>query len=988
MTSRDQQIKRTIEEITSKQVNLEGFSKKEDKMGTYLIEDVLIFSSSYDYFLLEEGGRLDSILKDQFSKIRLGNVPTVNHVDNEETCLKTVDERDIDLLIIFNEPVNDLKGFVERVREGEEFPIVFLKNEISDEGTKHFLNRNDEIFTWNGDGKVIKNIIQYMEDRLSFEGRSEGRPILLVEDSIQYCSTYIFNIYDQIFENLEDIIHEDLGNELKARRYLRRPYVMLRKNVEEGEEVYERRKDELLCIISDNRLEKEDEIVEDAGIDFGRRVLEDIPDMPVLVQSSGGLEEVDGGLELVQKNSPDLNNRIEDFVERALGPTEIEVKSERWVEPKKISSIEEFQGIIKESKGHEISNSLEEARTIDWLETLTEFELSEGLGQIMRGESGRGLKEELLNLIEEHRYMIHQGSITDFSRGKTSGRINRIGDGSIGGKARGLAFISKLFSSYIHEDIFDDLKITVPRTIVLSTDVFDRFMEENDLMDPHLVDLPDERIASKFMDASLPATVLGDVRSFIRQTRNPLIVRSSGMLEDSLTQPFAGIYSSMFLPNESWETDLRFQEVCNAIKYVYASTFFERARSYLKSTPKNVGDEKMAVILQEVVGKKHDKYFYPTISGVAKSYNHYPSEDADPEDGIVYLAIGLGKEIVEGGSSYCFNPEKPKSPMFGTPKDYIEYSQREFYALNLESVYRIVNRDEETSLAKLDLDTAEKHCILDKTASTYSHKNDRLYPGIGREGARVVDFGPIVNYESIPLARALKMLLKVAEIALGYPVEIEFAVEFEEEKAELTILQIRSMMSGEKVVDVDVGGYDEEELLCYSEDALGYGVIEDIRDVVYVSPDTFEMKNSQKAVDDLKKMNEELSEKGYILIGPGRWGTTDPWMGIPVNWGDIAGAEVIIETPTKGRSIEPSQGSHFFHDMISSDTGYMMLRDDRGELDWDWLKEQETVDGSGDVKHVRTPPMQIRIDGKEGKGVIIRKIDKEDIPNEETGVRG
>jgi hypothetical protein len=503
-------------------------------------------------------------------------------------------------------------------------------------------------------------------------------------------------------------------------------------------------------------------------------------------------------------------------------------------------------------------------------------------------------------------------------------------------------------------------------------------MTQNKLHDPLLYELPDERIAYKFMSASLPATVLGDLRAFIGKTRQPLVVRSSGVLEDSLMQPFAGIYDSILLPNESWETDFRFQEVCNAIKYVYASTYFEKARTYIKSTPKNLGDEKMAVLIQEVVGKKHGQYFYPTISGVAKSYNYYPSGGCKPEDGIVYLALGLGKAIVDGGCTFCFCPEQPTIPMFGTPKDFIRHSQRNFYALNLKSVYRIVNKNEETALSKLDKDVAKDHGVLEKIASTYFVRDDTLSPGVYDEGSIVINFAPIIEYDSIPLAQALKLLLRISEIALGYPVEIEFAANVgaaESDKAELVILQIRSMLPPGKTHEIIIGEYNQKNDLCYSENALGNGIIEHIQDIVYVKS-SFEMANSARAVTQIRKLNTKLMGEGkpYMLVGPGRWGSADSWLGIPIIWSDIAGAKVIIETPFKERAIDPSQGSHFFHDLISSQVGYLITKEDKGNIDVQWLDSLPSIEDMTDVRHVRVRfELEVKIDGKLGKAVIQKR---------------
>jgi len=986
MEQKVKKIEEAVQEATGKSVDLSGLETTSQLSEESLISDVLLFSSSYDHFLIQEEGRLDNLLEEKFSIGDLRQPPTIDHVETEERCKQILEERGIDLLIIFGRPMEvAFEKFLRNVKDVfSEMPIVWISNDGFD--SLSHLELLEKVFTWNGDGEIILSIIQYIEDTTSEEILDElARPILLVEDSRQYYSTYLTHIYDKIWDHLDAILHEGLAKEKRIQRYLRRPFVVHAEDVEEARDLYGKMKRDPLCVITDNRLEKNDGFEENAGLEFARDITENSPMVPVLLQSSSSVEVdlKDEPIEYVNKNAPDLNQKIIRFVEKRLTPTEFVFPEKAPHDRESIRSLRELEDKVKNLEDDQVQEIVKRSELIKWLTNLTEFEIAENVENIAKSAvSPKRVREEILDLLEEHRYTSYKSAVTDFRRGleESRSKINRIGDGALGGKARGLAFISKLFSKFLDEDIFEDLKITVPRTIVLTSDVFDKFLKENEIVNERLLKRSDERISSKFIDGSLPATVIGDLRAFTRNTRNPLIVRSSGLLEDSMTRPFAGVYSSMFLPNESWETSLRFREVCDAIKHVYASTFFEDARNYLLSTPKNIGDEKMAVILQEVVGKKHGKYFYPTISGVAKSYNYYPSKECDPEDGIVYLALGLGKEIVEGGRSYFFCPECPKAPMFGTPKDFISHSQREFFALNLESVYRRVEKDEETSLVKLDIKEAEKHGVLSKVTSTYSPRDDRLYPGIGREGTRVVDFAPIIEHRSIPLADAIKLLLEVTEIALGYPVEIEFAVEFDEDgsSAELVVLQIRNMVSRDKFTDIDMESCDEEKLVCRSDKVLGSGMIKEIKDIIYTKPDEFEMKNSERTSEQIRDMNKKLMEEGkeYLLIGPGRWGTTDHWMGIPVRWGDIAGSKVIVEIPAEGRSIEPSQGSHFFHDMISSETCYMVIGEDES-IDMDWLEDQPVQEETEDIKHVRLEePVEVRIDGKEGKGVIMKKVQK------------
>ena len=650
-----------------------------------------------------------------------------------------------------------------------------------------------------------------------------------------------------------------------------------------------------------------------------------------------------------------------------------------------IKKIDDFETLLKKADKRIIFDYAKKNVFSEWLKNIGEIEIANKFlplgNEIVDVED---FINQLKNLIEDYRYSVNLAPISSFSR-KTDDplvKITKIGEGALGGKARGLAFIAKMLSVYISEDMFPGLKITIPRSIVLSTEIFDIFMDHNNLYDLDFNQLSDQRIAAKFMEKDIPAIIIGDLRAFIKNSRKPLIVRSSGLLEDSLMQPFAGIYESVIFANDSWETDARFQEICSSIKYVYASTYFEKARTYIKNTPKQISDEKMAVLIQEVAGIRHENYFYPTISGVAKSYNYYPSGPCKPEDGIVYLALGLGKSIVDGGSSFAFCPERPKAPLFGTPKEYMKYAQTNYYALNLKSIFRFANFNEEIALEKLGIDDAKKHGVLDKTVSTYIRQDDQIYPGIYENGYIVVDFAPIINYDSPPLVKSLKLLLKVSEIALGYPVEIEFAVNIPKEEsdtAELVILQIRNMIPLEKNIDININEIPKENTLFYSENALGNGIIENLKDIIYIDQELFDLSNSTQVVNQIKSINNKLMDekKPYVLVGPGRWGSTDPWLGIPVIWSDIAGAKVIIEMPYKERHIDPSQGSHFFHDMIASQVVYLITKKEK-DIDWQWIKKQKIVEETEFIKHIQTQiPLKTIVDGKIGKGLILKQEAKD-----------
>lgn len=989
---KEKKILSCIEEITGLKPSIPEIpTKKVEDLRRYQIKKILLLSSSYDYFLLEEEGRLSSILKERHFLDESSGTEVV-HVELAEECLSVLEKNSYDLLIIFNNPKDaSINVLSKKIRLISKVPIILVGNntnelsKILQEDTEKII---DKAFTWNGDGKIVLAIIQSIEDSMNFKEDSlisnESKCVFLIEDSIQYYSSFLSIIYDEIWNFESTILQDDLNREQRVIRFNRRPYVFHAIDFEEGKKFYEKYKGNIICLITDNQEESGQKRGRPLGVELALKIKKGRPKIPILIQSSEKIEiDKTNFIETVLKDAPNLKILLKDFLERSFGPKEIIFKDENNREIAKVKTMKELENAILTIDGNILLGCSRKNDISRWMRARGEFELSEKFFKIEKEEMKNSdlLKKKFLDVLEEYRYSNTQAKVESFQRDtlEKQTNISRIGQGALGGKARGLTFLAMLVSKYVTDDMFPDLKITVPRTIVLSTDVFDTFINQNNLTRPDLFSIPDERIAARFMNGDLPATVLGDLRSFINKTRKPLVVRSSGVLEDSLLQSFAGVYDSILLPNESWETDYRFQEVCNAIKYVYASTYFEKARTYIKSTPKNIGDEKMAALIQEVVGTRHENYFYPAISGVAKSYNYYPSGPCRSEDGIVYLALGLGKAIVDGGCTYCFCPERANVPLFGTPKDFIKYSQKKFYALNLKAIYQIANRNEETSLIKLGIEDAKRHGVLEKIASTYLIKDDCLYPGIYEEGSIVVDFGPITSYDSIPLAKALKLLLRLSEISLGYPVEIEFAVNFDEadsKKAELVILQIRSMLPPGKTYDIIVEDYNPEKDICYTENALGNGIIGNIKDIVYVKS-SFDMSNSVKVVGQIRKLNSKLMQEGkqYILIGPGRWGSADHWLGIPVFWSDIAGVKVIIETPFKERTIDPSQGSHFFHDLISSQVGYLITSDRKGNIDWKWLDSLKTVDDEQDVKHVICPLLQIKIDGKSGKASI-RKKDK------------
>jgi hypothetical protein len=554
--------------------------------------------------------------------------------------------------------------------------------------------------------------------------------------------------------------------------------------------------------------------------------------------------------------------------------------------------------------------------------------------------------------------------------------FTRIGHGSIGGKARGLADIRDLHESELCAGEFPEIELAIPTLTVLATDLFDLFMERNNLYDLALSDSPDDRIAHGFQKADLPTEMLGDLRGLIDRVHTPLAVRSSSLLEDALYQPFAGVYATKMIPNNQPDADTRFRRLVEAIKLVYASTFFRAAKSYIAATQEDVSNEKMAVILQEVVGRRHGDRYYPDISAVVRSYNFYPTGPSRPEEGVVNLALGLGKTIVDGGVSWTYSPAHPAAPPpFGSVGDLVKNTQIEFWAVNMGRPPAYDPTEETEYLVKGDLTQAEYDGSLDHIASTYIAGSDRLTMGIGGRGPRVLDFARLLRLREVPFNELVKKLLEICKEKVNAQVEIELAMIFEgARRARLGFLQVRPMVVSGELVEITSGELEQENLLVASDRVMGNGVIENIHDVVYVKPESFEAKWTRRIASELERINASLlsDHRIYVLIGFGRWGSSDPWLGIPVEWGQICAARVIVEATLPTMNTEPSQGSHFFHNITAFRVGYLSVHHDRRPgIDWEWLTEQPAVEETELVRHVKlTDPLLVKLDGRTGLGGI------------------
>ncbi len=981
------EITRAINEILSTDTLIQDEYGNKTRADV-LIKNILLISTDYDHFILEEEGRLNELFINAYRKQERFHIPSILH-SREEDTLKNLISSDYDVVFLFNPPQEDeALDLAKRIKQSHpHIPVVLIGKNTPDLGHIHEHKGEsnlDWVFTWSGDGKVLVDIVQFIEQQMLSQNGSnpENAPKVLLADPnpLRY-SQLLFLASGAITNHMDQIMDEDLPSAQKRFRLQKRPQILIARNADEADRILKQHGNTLIFLALNAGLARESSgqilatVKDIMKRDHRMQVL-------LLSQDAKDKEIIEGmDAQFQDCSSSTFSSQFTQKLRKGLGPITLNLENGDGIVTQ-INDIRALEKGLWTLPDERLKECLKEGEVQIWLRARFETDLA---GQIQAMETEGILPDELrrrvIGLIKEHRTRTYKGVLTQYSR-KTYGthaRFSRIGHGAMGGKARGLAFMDKVLSAHLPDGTIPQIKIAIPRTIVLCSDVFDDFLRDNSLSMEVLAKMPDDRIALRFMEADLPATVLGDLRSFIRETKVPLVIRSSSLLEDALHHPFAGVYASLLLPNESWETDIRYQELCTAIKYVFASVFFQRARTYMQTIELANQEEKMAVIIEELVGKKHGNIYYPTISGVGKSFDYYPSGPCKPNDGVVNLVLGLGKEVVEGGNSYRFCPLHPKTPKHGTLKDLLRQAQQNFFAVDLNAYTNIVQRDEDSTICKFEVSVAESHGNLIHTASTFNPQDERITPGIGREGPRILDFAPILQLNTIPLPVAIRVLLRIGEIALGTPVEIEFSVNLPTKKgedSELFLLQVRSMASNVHDITVPIGEFDQKDVLVHSLDVLGNGVKQDIQDIIYVKREGYELSQNMRVANQIRKLNQELVQKRipFMLIGPGRWGSTDSWLGIPVGWSDIAGASIIVETPVEERPIDPSQGSHFFHNMIAARTAYFTLtRSNGGIIDWEFLEALDAVQETHNLRHVRlTDPIEARLDGSVGEGLILK----------------
>lgn len=971
-------------------------SHESHRLMSRRIHEVLFISSPYDLYMMEEEGLLADRISDEYTLMHLTNAPAITRVSTAEEALDVAEHSRFDLVITSlrvgkGNNVFDMADAIKKLQPG--VPIVLLTPELGRTPTtsKHYdVPPIDKIFYWHGDTRLFLAIIKSFEDKANAEHdclMEQVRAVILVEDSPQFFSNYLPLIYTEIMQQTRSLIAEGATADEKLLRMMSRPKILMAENYEEAVALYRRYKKNVLGIISDVRFPRRGKLDPEAGFAFAEMVKKDNPDVPVLLQSKDSANAYRASsldAAYADKNSPHLLSELSHFIKSYFGFGEFVFRDREGREVGRAGTLLEMEQALARIPDESIEYHSRRNHFSNWLFARGEFELAAKLRPLKLSDFGSvdAMRRDLIENLRDARIARRMATIARFSELNLdrSMPFMRFGGGSIGGKGRGIGFMTKLLSAPDVARRFRRVRMVLPQTAAVGTDVFDSFMERNRLAHVASEEKDDERIAKAFLTAELPPKFVGELAAFLKRTNEPLAVRSSSLSEDSLSQPFAGLYSTYLIPNNHPDFDERLRQFLAAIKLVYASTYFREPKAFMEANGISAESEKMAVIIQRIVGRMHDVRYYPDVAGVAQSYNFFPVGYMNPEDGIAQLVMGLGTMAVRGERALRFCPKYPAIlPQFGSPRDILARSQRTFHAVDLSDPTPNLFTDEDVTLKNLGLDVAEGDGVLARLGGVYSREDDVVYEGLTREGARVVTFSQILKGGQFPLADMISEVMEVGSQGMGCPVEIEFAANLAcgDDPPSFAFLQIRPLVSGEEEDEVSLEGIRKPQCIASSVKAMGNGIFADLRDIVYVKPKAFDIGRTAEIAADIGRVNAGAVQEGghYILIGFGRLGTANPLLGIPVAYSQISHARVICEVATPELNVEPSQGTHFFHNITSCRIGYMSINGAQGGdfVDWKWLDRQEVAQESDFVKHVRlAAPAVTKINGRESRGVILK----------------
>ena len=960
------------------------------------IYNVLIVANPYDAFMLEDDGRVEEKIYNEYVELGLRYPPTFTQVSTTEEAREVLRTMHIDLVICMpGNADNDAFSVARDIKA--EFPHMhcIVLTPFSHGITKRMENEDlsifDYVFCWLGNTNLILSIIKLIEDKMNLEHDiNEGgvQMILLVEDSIRFYSSILPNLYNYILAQSKRFATEALNRHSATLRMRGRPKVVLARNYEEAMALYERYADNMLGVISDVRFPIHGEKDSEAGLKLMREIRQNDPYLPLILESSESENRAKAeaeGFRFVDKNSKKMSLDLRKILEEHFGFGDFIFRDPKTkAEIMRIHSLKELQDNIFKIPDDSMLYHISRNHMSRWLSARAIFPVSMFLKTVTweRLKDITAHREIIFDAIVQYRHMKNIGVVAVFDRMKFDAysHFARIGEGSLGGKGRGLAFLDNIIKMHPEFNSLEGAKVQIPRTVVLCTDVFDQFMEQNNLYQIALSDASDDDILRHFLRAQLPDSLIADFFTFFEAVKSPIAIRSSSLLEDAHYQPFAGIYSTYMIPYLDDKYAMLEMLAC-AIKGVYASVYYRDSKAYMTATSNVIDQEKMAVILQEVVGKQYDGRYYPNISGVLRSLNYYPIGDERAEDGIASLALGLGKYIVDGGQTLRVSPYHPHQVLQTSELETaLRETQTRFYALDTRHVSNDFKVDDGFNILNLKVKEAERDNSLNFIASTYDPYDQVIRDGLYEGGRKVISFAGVLQQNVFPLPELLQMSMRYGAEAMRRPVEIEFACNLNADRTgSLYLLQIRPIVDQKQMLDEDLAAIPDADCLLRSHNSLGHGVTEDVTDVVYVkTDDRFSAADNPTIAREIEKLNKEYLDRGtnYVLVGPGRWGSSDSWLGIPVKWPHISAARVIVEVALKNYRVDPSQGTHFFQNLTSFGVGYFTIDENRNDgcFHKAVLDAMPAVEETEHVRVVRFEKgLRIMMDGKKGEGVVMKK---------------
>lgn len=961
---------------------------------TRRIFNVLLIANPYDAFMLEDDGRIDEKLFNEYAALSLRYPPRFTQVSTETEAWGELHRNSFDLIIVMpgtdNSDTFDIaRGIKHRFQH---IPLVVLtpfSHGITARIEHEDLSDFEYVFCWLGNTDLLLSIIKLIEDKMNLDHDIEEggvQQIILVEDNIRFYSSALPELYKFVLQQSMEFATEALNEHQRTLRMRGRPKIVLARTYEEATTLYNRHPNNVLGVITDARYPRGGVVDPQAGVQLLAELRKRDPFLPLILESAeseNALQAKAYNADFIDKNSKKMAVDLREVVKQRFGFGDFIFRDpQTHQEVMRANNLKEMQSAILTVPAESLLYHITRNHVSRWLRSRAMFPAAEFVKQLSWEELQDidAHRRAIFEAIVDYRRMKNQGVVAVFRRDRFDRYSNfaRIGEGSLGGKGRGLAFIDNIVKHHPELNQFDNATVMIPKTVVLCTDLFEEFMDHNNLYQLALSDADDAVILDAFRRATLPASLEGDILTFIEATSSPIAVRSSSLLEDSHYQPFAGIYNTYMVPLLD-NRHRMLHMLCDAIKGVYASVFFKDSKAYMQATRNVIDQEKMAVILQEVVGRQYGDRYYPSISGVGRSLNYYPIGDELAEEGIVSLALGLGKYIVDGGQTLRICPHHPgKVLQMSDTEMALRETQTRFYALDLKNMGENFSVDDAFNLLKFSVREADKDGALQYLASTYNPTDQVIYPGVYPEGRKIISFVGVLEHDVVPLPHLLREVLHLGQEAMRRPVEIEFAVEVDAATRSCVfyLLQIRPMVDVKSDVHIDLSEIRTENILLQSDNALGHGQMDDIADVVYVKTDGYNAGNNPLIAEEISRINAKFLDKGehYVLVGPGRWGSSDSWLGIPVKWPNISAARIIVEAGLTNYRVDPSQGTHFFQNLTSFGVGYFTINDFNGDGIYNraLLDALPAVEETAHVRHVRFPkPLTIKLDGKKKLGYVL-----------------